>query len=229
MNPRPKKDTDTLSEVKSGIERLTQILSTYLSEFENRLGKIEKQVGNLDLRLSTFEESKMKTAPSTGVIRVPSEILEDATRTEPTITKKRSAAETPSIPAPTVSPGLQKLPTGTPQKSTPTIPKVEIRVPEVETVSITPKGPETPPLSDIPLSKETPVAEHFFDELKTRLNTKSVTAPESKTSTTTPESFTPAVTKKTVQAPVKEGTFEKSEEDIRKVLERLKESIKQAK
>nr|MDO8081829.1 hypothetical protein [Candidatus Freyarchaeota archaeon] len=229
MNPQSRKDSDTLNEVKSGIERLSQILSTYLSSFEERLGKIEKQVGNLDLRLTTFEESKMKITPSTGVIRVPSELVEDATRTEPIITKKRPEAETPSIPAPTIPPGLQKAPTATPPKPPLTIPKVETRVPEAETVSVPPKGPETPPPTrNIPLSKEAPVAEHFFDELRTRITTKSAASPESKAYTTTPERVTPAVTKQTAQAPVKEGTPEKSEEDIKKVLERLKDSIKKA-
>jgi hypothetical protein len=225
MNPQPKKDSDTLSEVKSGIERLTQILSTYLSAFEERLGKIEKQVGNLDFRLTTFEKSNIKVTPSPGVIRVPSGLVEDATRTEPVITKKQPETELPSI-----SPGPTKPLTVTPQISPLTTPKAEPHVPEAETRSVPSMGPETSPsISDVPLSKEAPVAEHFFDELKTRLTTKSAASPESKAYTATPEIVTPTVTKQTVQAPAKEGTFEKSEEDIRKVLERLKESIKQAK
>lgn len=223
MKTRPKKDSDTLGEVKSGIERLTQILSTYLSAFEERLSKIEKQVGNLDFRLTSFEKGTMKTASGPTAIRVPSGMVQDATRTEPIIPKKQPVVEPPSI-----SPEPSKSPKVTPPKSTPTIPKVESRI-QVETVSVPQKGLETPPMSDIPLSKETPIAENFYDELKTRLTTKSVASPSESIYATAAGTVTQTVTKQTVRTPAREGTFEKSEEDIKKVLERLKESIKQVK
>ena len=224
MKTRPKKDSDKLSEVKSGIDKLTQILSTYLSTFEERLSRIEKQVGNLDYRLTSFEKSAMKTASSPTALRVPSEMVQDATRTEPIIPKKQLEVESPPI-----SSGPPKPPTVTPPKSTLTVPKVEPRV-QVETMSVPQKGLETSPVSDTPLSKEAPLAENFYEELKTRLTAKSVASPpESKVHTASTDAVTQTITRQTVETPVREGTFEKSEEDIRKVLERLKESIKQAK
>jgi vacuolar-type H+-ATPase subunit E/Vma4 len=220
-----KKDSDVLNEVRSGIERLTQILSTYLSSFEERLGKIEKQIGNLDYRLADIEHGSRKTTSDTGAIRVPSGLVQDATRTEPVITKKRPEAETPSIPTPTVSTGPPK-PSISIQPPT-IVPKSETRTPEVQTGSApsTGLGPEIP-TKDIPLSMEAPMAEHFFDELRTRITTKSGELQEGKAYQTTPEHVTPAATKQTAQVPIKEETLEKSEEDIKKVLQRLKDSIK---
>ncbi|MEM2144927.1 MAG: hypothetical protein QW279_06170, partial [Candidatus Jordarchaeaceae archaeon] len=152
-------------------------------------------------------------------------MVQDAIRTEPIIPKKQPEVESPSVsPIPPKAPTTVASP-----KSTLTVPKVETRV-QVETVSVPQKGLETPPMSDVPLSKEAPIAENFYEELKTRLTAKSVASPpESKVHTAATGAVTQTVTRQTVETPVREGTFEKSEEDIRKVLERLKESIKQAK
>jgi hypothetical protein len=228
-----KKDSDVLNEVKSGIDRLTQILSTYLTSFEERLGKIEKQIGTLDFRLTDLEQGGRKTTPSTGAIRVPSGLVQDATRTEPVLPKKRPEAEPPPIPTPTVPAGLPRPPTTIPPPAAapPRPPiaasKIETRAPEVQIGSAPPTGLGTvPPTQDIPLSKEAPISEHFFDELRTRITTKSGELQEDRTYPTTPERVTPAATTQTAQVPVGGEPLEKSEDDIKKVLQRLKDSIK---
>ena len=231
-NPQ-KKDSDALNEVKSGIERLTQLLSTYLTSFEERLGKVEKQIGTFEFRLTDLEQGGRKTTPGTAAIRVPSGLVQDATRTEPVIPKKRPEAEPPSVPTPTVPTGLPRPPTTIPPpaaaqpKPTVAAPKIETRAPEVHTGSVPLTGLGTaPPTQDIPLSKEAPISEHFFDELRTRITTKSGELQESKAYPTTPERVTPAATTQTAQVPVGGEPLEKSEDDIKKVLQRLKDSIK---
>lgn len=154
--------------------------------------------------------------------------MQDATRTEPVIAKKRLEAETPSIPTPAVPTGPPKPPTATPPKAPIAAPKIETRPPQIETGAVPPTGPGTQASQpDIPLSKEAPMAEHFFDELKSRIS-KTSDFQEGRVSQTTPGYVAPAAPKPTAQVPAKQEATGGSEEDIKRVLQRLKDSIKKA-
>ncbi|MBS7281557.1 MAG: hypothetical protein KIH09_17210, partial [Candidatus Freyarchaeota archaeon] len=74
------KDSDVLKEVKLGIDRLSSILATYLSSFEERMVKIEKQIVNLDTRITNLEKGGVRSGTPAGGIRVPLQLVEDATR-----------------------------------------------------------------------------------------------------------------------------------------------------
>ncbi len=232
----PKKDSGTLNEVKQGIERLSEFLSTYLSSFEERLGKIEKQIGSLDNRITSVEKisrkniAKMaKSAPETGGIRVPSELVEDATRTQPIITKKGQEQEPQTTEAEPFSPELPRPTIPPPTEPTITIPRIGLSGSEFETsVSLPATEIETQALEskEIPLSREVPVAENFFDELRARIDKKSSQLPKEIVYQPKPEQVTAGGTKAPPQAPSEKApSVAKTEEDIRMVLQRLKDSI----
>ncbi|MFB0559670.1 MAG: hypothetical protein ACETWM_00360 [Candidatus Lokiarchaeia archaeon] len=234
-NPNPKKDSEIINEVKSGIERLSQILSTYLSSFEERLGTIEKQIGSLDNRITSIEKITRKSLAEKSIadkggIVVPSELVEDATRTRPAVTKKMPESVPSTEETVTVSPEIPKPAITPPTEPAITIPKTEIPSPKVEApVSVPTTEEETQTAeSAIPLSREVPVAENFFDELKARINKKSSQLQEETVYKTKPEPATVEETKETAQVQTSERPREKTEEDIRMVLQRLKDSISKA-
>ncbi|MGQ9721005.1 MAG: hypothetical protein ACUVXA_06760 [Candidatus Jordarchaeum sp.] len=218
-----KKDSDILNDVKLGIERLSEILSTYLSSFEERLGTIEKKIGSLDGRIANLEKRGRMGVGSTGKIVVPSELVEDATRTRPIIIKEAQEPEIPTVETEPVASELPRPIIPPPIKPIITIPKT---VSEVETpVAEPPTEIKTEEFeSKISLSKEVPVAENFFDELRARLDKKSSQLPEENLYQPTPEKVAVAGTKTAPKVATSEEGV-KTEDDIRLVLQRLKDSI----
>lgn len=229
-NPNPKKDSEIINEVKSGIERLSQILSTYLSSFEERLGTIEKQIGSIDKRITSIEKITRKRIANKGGIVIPSELVEDATRKEPVITKMSLEPEPSTVETVTASPELPKPAVTPPTEPSIKIPKTEIPSPKVETpvsVPTTEEEAQTPE-SALQLSREMPVAENFFDELRARIDKKSAELPEGMVYQPKPEEVAVAETKETAQVQTSESPGEKTEDDIRMILQRLKDSISKA-
>ncbi|MEX2704463.1 MAG: hypothetical protein Q6352_004225 [Candidatus Freyrarchaeum guaymaensis] len=231
--PQLKRDSEILNEVKLGIERLSEILSTYLSSFEQRLLTIEKQMGSLESRVSSLEKSKQTSMTSvsqtsaTGVggIRVPTELVEDAIMTEPQIPVKPPEPEVSTIP-----PATPPKPPKPSQEPTVAVSREELRPPQTPPPRPVPPVEAKPgtPENNIPLSKEVPVTENFFDELRARINKKSIVQPETAAYQPTPIQAVTAETKQISQVQTSEAAGDKTEEDIRMILQRLKESIKRA-
>jgi hypothetical protein len=220
-NSKSGKESDVLREVKLGIDRLSSILATYLSSFEERMVKIEKQIVNLDNRITNLEKGGVRSGVPAGGIRVPLQLVEDATRAEPIMVKRQP--ESPPVPAATLSPEVPKTAT--------TIPKAEsygLGTEVSEAATLTRVQPATPP-DNIPLSREAPIAENFFDELRTRIDRKSAQLSQNVVYQTKKVETAEVETRKAIQTISGDAYPEKrTEEDIKAVLQRLKESIKKA-
>ncbi|MBS7251555.1 MAG: hypothetical protein KIH08_13350 [Candidatus Freyarchaeota archaeon] len=218
--PKSGKESDVLKEVKLGIDRLSSILATYLSSFEERMVKIEKQIVNLDTRITNLEKGGVRSGAPAGGIRVPLQLVEDATRAEPIMVKKQP--EPPPVPAATLSPEVTK-PTTTIQAES-----YGLGAEVSEAATLTRVQPATPP-DNIPLSREAPIAENFFDELRTRIDRKSAQLSQNVVYQPKKVETAEVETRKAIQTISGEAYPERrTEEDIKAVLQRLRESIKKA-
>ncbi|MEM2135807.1 MAG: hypothetical protein Q6366_003275 [Candidatus Freyarchaeota archaeon] len=214
------KESDVLKEVKLGIDRLSSILATYLSSFEERMVKIEKQIVNLDTRITNLEKGGVRSGAPAGGIRVPLQLVEDATRAEPIMLKRQP--ESPPVPAATLSPEVSK-PTTTIQAES-----YGLGTEVSEAATLTRVQPAAPP-DNIPLSREAPIAENFFDELRTRIDRKSAQLSQNVVYQPKKVETAEVETRKAIQTISGDAYPERrTEEDIKAVLQRLRESIKKA-